>query len=243
MPPKNEVLAILFDLDGTLRHNVPDSTQAFMDFATELGAADSPEKRLHMARWMHYYWAQSPELSQDMQIFNTLSDDFWEQYAVRALIEFGCSETQARKLAPKMHCRMTEEHKPKDVIMNDVLPTLELLQSWGYRLSVVSNRSNPFREYLQDLGLDHYFELILAAGEIDTWKPDPAIFQHALKEMALAPNQAVYVGDNYFADIVGARRAGLQPVLIDPNGIFEDPGCPVIKCISDLTKILGNSHS
>ena len=236
-----DIHAILFDLDGTLRHNEPDSTAAFMDFATALGATDSVEKRLQFVRWTHYYWAQSPELSQDMQIFRTLSDDFWEHYAVRALVEFGCSEAQARKLAPEMQCRMSEEHKPEDIILPDVFPTLETLKGLGFSLSVVSNRSKPFREYLQSLELAGYFDVILAAGEVASWKPDPIIFQHALEKLALNPDQAVYVGDNYFADVVGARRAGLLPVLIDPQGIFADPGCPVITRISELPGLLNGS--
>ena len=241
MPLSKNIRAILFDLDGTLRHNEPDSTFAFMDYALALGAVDSAEKRQHFVRWTHYYWAQSPELSQDMQIYRTLSDEFWEHYAVRALVELGCSETTARKLAPEMQCRMSEEHKPEDIILPDVFPTLETLKAAGYSLSVVSNRSTSFHEYLQSLALDTYFDLILAAGEVDSWKPDPAIFRHALTQLSLTPDQAIYVGDNYFADVVGARRAGLQPVLIDPQGIFKDPGCPVITRISDLPGILNDS--
>jgi FMN phosphatase YigB (HAD superfamily) len=43
-----------------------------------------------------------------------------------------------------------------------------------------------------------------------------------------SPEQTLYIGDNYFADVVGARRAGLRPVLYDPKGLFHEPGCPVI---------------
>ena len=150
---------------------------------------------------------------------------------------------RARKLAPEMHCRMTEEHRPKDIVLPDVFSTLKALRSEGYRLGVVSNRSTPFHEYLQTMDLDSYFELVLAAGEISSWKPDPAIFQVALTRMKISPGQAVYVGDNYYADVVGARRAGLQPILIDPQGIFDTPGCPVITRIADLPGLLKPQNS
>jgi FMN phosphatase YigB (HAD superfamily) len=48
----------------------------------------------------------------------------------------------------------------------------------------------------------------------------------------------MYVGDNYFADIVGSRRAGLQPVLYDPSRLFPDSGCPVITSFDQLTNLL-----
>jgi FMN phosphatase YigB (HAD superfamily) len=59
--------------------------------------------------------------------------------------------------------------------------------------------------------------------------------------LASSAEQTLYVGDNYFADVIGARRAGLQPVLYDPKGIFHDPGCPVITNFNDLQKVLKNT--
>jgi FMN phosphatase YigB (HAD superfamily) len=54
----------------------------------------------------------------------------------------------------------------------------------------------------------------------------------------LSPKEAIYVGDNYYADVVGARRAGLQPVLYDPIGIFPDPDCATIKSFDELNSII-----
>jgi FMN phosphatase YigB (HAD superfamily) len=52
--------------------------------------------------------------------------------------------------------------------------------------------------------------------------------------MGIEPGQAVYVGDNYFADVIGAQRAGMRAVLIDPEGLFPEADCPVIHKISEL---------
>jgi len=60
------VKAILFDLDGTLRHNLPSSNQAFFDYTSQLGAVNTPDQRRHTLRWVHYHWAQSPELLLDL---------------------------------------------------------------------------------------------------------------------------------------------------------------------------------
>jgi FMN phosphatase YigB (HAD superfamily) len=50
--------------------------------------------------------------------------------------------------------------------------------------------------------------------------------------------QAVYVGDNYFADVVGARRASMTPILIDRRGVFPEADCITIKTFDELSAIL-----
>ena len=56
--------------------------------------------------------------------------------------------------------------------------------------------------------------------------------------MEIEPGQAVYVGDNYFADVIGAQRAGIGAVLIDPQDLFPEADCPVIQKISELKLVL-----
>jgi FMN phosphatase YigB (HAD superfamily) len=52
--------------------------------------------------------------------------------------------------------------------------------------------------------------------------------------MNVKPEQAVYIGDNYFADVVGARNAGIEPILIDPVNLFPEANCTVIGSLGDL---------
>ena len=113
------------------------------------------------------------------------------------------------------------------------------LRAAGIRLGVISNRGHPFVDELADLGLAPFFPYSLAGGEIGIWKPDPGIFLHACKQQDVAAAEAAYVGDNYFADVVGARAAGLTPVLYDPRGIFDDPECAVIDSFTELPSALG----
>lgn len=73
---------------------------------------------------------------------------------------------------------------------------------------------------------------------MESYKPEPGIFEHALKKLDVTAAETVYVGDNYYADVVGARRAGLQPVLYDPNGIFPDADCVTIRSFDDLLSVI-----
>jgi putative hydrolase of the HAD superfamily len=107
----------------------------------------------------------------------------------------------------------------------------------------VSNRDNPYQDEIDELGMKDYFHFSLAAGEVQCWKPEPGIFEHAVRMAGSTTEQTLYVGDNYFADVVGAQRAGLRPVLYDPKGLFHDPGCPVIASFEELIDLVeGVTH-
>lgn len=234
----NGIQAILFDLDGTLRHNDPPAVEVFLAHAHELGVIGNQDMRLRYERWVHYYWAQSPDLLDDLQLLGN-EDPFWVNYARRSLQVYGCPSEQVETLAPQMHDYMKTFYHPEDCVSEDVPPTLEALKQRGFRLAMLSNRIKPYDELLHALGLARYFEFALAAGDFEVWKPDPAVFQHALQRMDVNPEQAIYVGDNYYADIIGSQQAGMQPVLLDPHGIFPEVDCPVIDTVSRLSELLG----
>ena len=228
------IVSVFFDLDGTLRHNFPSPTDTLIDQAVTLGLTDGVNKRRRVARWTHYYWAQSQELTQDRESFPD-DTNFWQNYIFRSLVEFECTQDCAQVMAPDLHRYMSEEFSAQNVIPEDVRPTLNLLREAGYRLALLSNRSEPCHAELQEWDLAEFFEFTLVAGEISAWKPDPGLFLHALEHLGIKAEAAIYIGDNYYADVVGARRAAIQPVLIDPDQVFQDVDCPVIRNIGELS--------
>lgn len=229
---------ILFDLDGTLRHNRPSFVQAFYDYAVSLGVPDGVERRRKAARWAHYYWAQSAELEQDSKQFDFDEEPYWVHYAHRSLIAFDCTADCASDLAPEVQRYMRHEHNSEDYVPDDVPKTLRRLKNANYRLGLLSNRSRPCQEYLEEIGLAEFFELALVAGEVNSWKPDPEIFNQAILRLEAKPERTIYIGDNYYADIVGAKNAALIPLLIDPDDVFPDADCLVVKSIGDLPQLL-----
>ncbi|MEJ5223269.1 MAG: HAD family hydrolase [Anaerolineales bacterium] len=231
------ITTILFDFDGTLRFNKPAGRDVFIDEAARLGVHITPEIRRLAARWEHYYWAESPELLADAARFPE-TDDFYLNYSRRQLIALGCSEAQAAALAGPVHAHMRANYQSEDWIEPGAPRVLEYLQKAGYRMGVVSNRSENFQAHVNRLGLGDFFAFTLSGGEAQSKKPDPGIFHHALRLAGSTPHQAMYVGDNFFADVVGARRAGVHPVLFDPREVFDDPGCTVIKSIEELPTLL-----
>jgi len=231
---RKEINTIYFDLDGTLRHNRPSFLEALANYSLQLGLPIEITNSKQGHRWLQNYWAQSPDLIADRKTFGEDEGAFWINHSQRYLMASGCQSDQAAQLAPDLTECMRDRYSPVDTLANEVDELLNNLQQNGFRLGVISNRTNPFDEQLEALGISSYFELSLAAGTIDAWKPDPMIFQHALSQMNVKPDQVVYVGDNYFADVIGARNAGIQPVLIDPVNLFPEADCTVIETVGDL---------
>jgi HAD superfamily hydrolase (TIGR01549 family) len=232
------IKAVFFDLDGTLRHNVPYGGEFFVDCIIRFGLHITDEDRLRGFRWENFYWANSLDLKSDRETYTGENGDFWRNYAQRQLIAFGASNAQAADLVPKVTQYMEEFYRPQSVVPEDAMRLLPRLVEKGYKMALVSNRETPFQEEVEALGLAPFFSFSLAGGEVKAWKPEPDIFYHACRRLEVTPAESVYIGDNYFADVVGSRSAGLQSVLYDPRGIFPDASCPTIKSFDELPDLL-----
>lgn len=227
------IQAVMFDLDGTLCHNQPSGIRAIESFLAELGVRVSAQQRRQAQNFSHYYWAASSSLNADLRQWGMYTPAFWRQHSRRVLEAMELPGDVAA-LAEQVNARMLSDYHPVSVVPDDVRPTLSQLRETGYTLGLVSNRVEPLAEAVHELGLEGLFHFTLSAGEAGASKPAPHIFWRAL-ELAQCPrHRAVYVGDNFYADVTGARRAGIHPLLLDPERVFAHPGCPALNSISDV---------
>ena len=116
----------------------------------------------------------------------------------------------------------------------DTHDALARLRSAGLRLGVVSNSDGRVAEALAAAGLSTYFDVVVDSALAGVEKPDPAIFLPALEALAVTPGEAVYVGDLYEVDVVGARAAGLRAVLLVPPGAPKPAGCATVESLAEL---------
>jgi putative hydrolase of the HAD superfamily len=111
---------------------------------------------------------------------------------------------------------------------------LERLRSAGWRMGVVSNSDGRAEEALAASGLRDFFELVIDSQLVGFEKPDPRIFEAALARMGLEAANTLYVGDIYEVDVVGARRAGMPAVLLDPRGARQGLDVTVVRSVAEL---------
>jgi HAD superfamily hydrolase (TIGR01549 family) len=234
--------AVIFDMDGTLRKSWTHGGEMFADRARELGLRVSEDDHHRAVRWDHYYWAESPQLRADMEMFESdMSDEFWLNYARRRLIALGCQPDRAAELAVPVQDHMKTFQRPPDSAMDGIIPVLQELQRRDVILGILSNRENPYDALVEQLGLKGFFAFAIASGVIKVRKPSREAFDYVLQHTKTQPHETVYVGDNFFADVIGARKAGWFPVLYDPRGIFHDPGCDALRSYADLIPLLAGS--
>jgi putative hydrolase of the HAD superfamily len=95
----------------------------------------------------------------------------------------------------------------------EVRPVLDDLRR-RYRLAAVTDAQSAWAlPELRQVGLADYFFPVVVSGDLGYRKPDPRIFDQALRRMHLAPEETVFVGNDMYRDIHGARQAGLRTVF------------------------------
>jgi putative hydrolase of the HAD superfamily len=82
---------------------------------------------------------------------------------------------------------------------------------------------------------------VVTSARAGARKPSAAIFVRALEVAGVAPERAVHVGDSVEEDIIGARRAGIEPILVSRDGHEGPPGVRTISGLSDLADELWRS--
>ena len=93
-----------------------------------------------------------------------------------------------------------------------------------YPLAVVSDGQSAYAlPELRATGLADYFAPIIVSGDYGYRKPDPRLFQAALTDLQVCPEDAIYIGNDRFRDVFGARQVGMKTILFCPNG---NPGGP-----------------
>jgi putative hydrolase of the HAD superfamily len=112
---------------------------------------------------------------------------------------------------------------------------LTALKHAGLRLAVISNTEDGrLEESLGSAQLTSHFELLMDSHLVGCRKPDAEIFRLTLNRLQIQPHEAVYVGDSYSYDVVGAQQAGLHSVLIDRTDRYQTIDCARIGTLREL---------
>jgi putative hydrolase of the HAD superfamily len=116
----------------------------------------------------------------------------------------------------------------------ETIAVLDALRARGHALAVVSNWDVSLLEVLERTGLAPRIDAVAVSAVVGASKPDPAPFRAALRELGAAPQDAIHVGDTYGEDVVGARAAGVRPILLARESAAPPGGVPVIADLRGL---------
>jgi putative hydrolase of the HAD superfamily len=226
-------IAALFDLDGTLRASLPEGWEAFVEYAGRIGISLDKSQVAAAEREAHRYWG-GVQVDKDMARYD--KREFWIRYNQLLLRQIGVYDDPNH--AAQIN-DLFDEYDPVDVIFADSRAVLKTLRERGYTIGLVSNREGDLWPLAQQYGLAEFFHFTLSGEQAGSYKPNAGIFIKAL-EMAgnLAPHQALYIGDNYFADVEGSRNVGMDSVLIDHRDVFAGFNAQRVKRLRDVLNFL-----
>ncbi|MCX6640919.1 MAG: TIGR02253 family HAD-type hydrolase [bacterium] len=130
------------------------------------------------------------------------------------------------------------------VLYPHVKSTLIEMVRRGYRLAILSDApSKQAWLRLCALGLQHFFETVIAFEDTGQRKPHPLPFRLALDTLGVLPQEAVMIGDWPERDMAGAKAVGIRTIFArygNVKGDFHVKCDREIDDISELLEILGD---
>ncbi len=201
------IAAVCFDVGGTLLHMDPPPEVIFADLCRMVGVEMTP------AAAAAAYQRAEPWFGAHSELYATTPEQFWfegNRVLLETLAVTADLDRRAAFITAEFAKRQTDWR-----IYPEVAETLAALRRRGLRLGVVSNWDPGLEHLLARLDLRAVFSVIIGSADVGVAKPDPRIFRLATEALGVAPEQTLHVGDLYDYDIVGARTAGLIPVLVE----------------------------
>ena len=215
------IKAVFFDFDDTLGNREIYAYQCYRDILRQHCSITDPiefEAVLqHVLIWDQHgdvnkaYVAEMLEKTYDISIGTDDFNTYWDSVLYNYAVPFDGAEKTLAYLKEK------------------------------YILGVITNGpSHGQRGKLEKSGLSGYFDedLVIVSGDYDFKKPDPRLFQIACDKAGVKPEEAVFVGDIFARDILGAYRAGMKPIWIWKEGRCCDADVTIIHKIEELEELL-----
>jgi len=234
---RRRIDAVLFDMGFTMVYFEPAQSMIVHKSLRDVGAArsvDEIEAAIQVV-WGHYYHdAATATFPATEEYDNQVQADLGRNFLSRLGLDVDDETLQ-------IYMDHVDAWFNRPGVMRcypEVREVLASLQSQGCRLGIVSNWSWNLRDRVAQVELDAFFEIVWASAYAGCNKPHPRIFHQALEQMNLSPERVLYVGDSYQHDVIGARNAGVEVVLLDRDGTSEASDCPIIRDLGGVLPLL-----
>ena len=224
------VKALFFDWFNTLVYSKPAAQEIYCQAYREFGIELNPQKILK-----GYALAEKQMVDGNPAKWKESEDEeTYIRYQEILLTEIGVKVSRdVISKAIRNIRRMVDELTM--VLYDDTLPALNRLKQQGLILGLLTNMQEGMRLNHRELGLEPYLDFVVTSEEAGANKPEPPIFLLALEKAKVSAHEAVYVGDQYGTDVLGAKRTGINPVLLDRYDLAPNVSdCPRIHSLLEI---------
>jgi putative hydrolase of the HAD superfamily len=223
-------MLVLFDIDDTLI----DHTSAV---ATGVASLHAQLHRPVALADFHREWVTAMRDHFPRYLRGELTYEEQRRARLRQTVDPSLSDSQSDELFE----RYFQAYRGAWSLFPDVLPCLSSLAA--HTMGVISNGNGlEQRSKLVSTGLADRFQYVCISGDHGCAKPNPEIFRLACRAADCPVREAVYVGDLYDADAVGARTAGLTGVWLDRRATHRhDHAPPIIHSLAELPALLSRA--
>lgn len=169
----------------------------------------------------------------DDKLMNMPHSALWVELYKRWLLRIGVEEDMIKPISdairthPFRHLFWTRMEEGTSEM-------LDWFRERGFKLGIISNAEGQIKRLIEHVNMDNKFDCIIDSGVVGYDKPDERIFKHALSKLNANPLNTVHVGDIFDIDVIGAKKAGITPVLVDRNESNVNADCLKIRRAVDL---------
>ena len=226
--------AIFFDAGGTLFHPHPSVGEIYQEVALRYGCRADAEE---IEKKFREVWSHRNGLTSLVGHSNEKAERDWWHHLVRETFAPFPPIKDFGAFFDELYNRFAEPSSWR--LYPEAREVLAALKKSGKILGIVSNWDSRLFQLCRGLEVENHFEFILASAVFGASKPNPKIFEEAVRRSGFSPRDAVHIGDSLEDDIQGARRAGIQAVWIHCHS-GPAPGAFIkeVPVISDLRELL-----
>ncbi len=227
---------LFFDLDNTL-----------WDFqASSVYALKKIFQQYDLSRYFQSF-------DEFLSIYETINNQLWDQYRkaqidkdkvaigrfLQTLNKKGVNNVGlAQNLSDSYLAYMTEKTFEEPGASETVME----LHKRGYRLHIITDGFFEVQIIkIRLLGISQYIAQMIVSEEIGVLKPNPKLFEYAVKKANARIDKSVFIGDDFKNDIIGARNVGLAQVFYNrkhlPKESLPFPPDYVIDSLPELLQI------
>ncbi|MDT8413582.1 MAG: YjjG family noncanonical pyrimidine nucleotidase [Vicingaceae bacterium] len=224
---------IFFDLDRTLWHFDENSKNVLNEIFV----------KFELARFIS-------NVDEFLKTYEVINEKLWKQYSkskidkeklrserfYQTLLKYGADDNA---IAVQIGDYYINHSPQQTTLLPHTIETLDYLKN-KYELHIITNGFEEVQLIkLSKSGIMDYFNQLVFSEKVGVKKPHPLIFKKAIKNANAHVSNSIMIGDDYYADIYGATRAGMDSIYFNFNNRpHQHKVNNEINCLSELTGFL-----